>query len=121
MRDFKTLQVWQLAHELTLDVYRTTDRKFHRFPTLRSQMLRASRSIGANIAEGSGAEGAEFIRFLGHSLRSVLEVENDLLLSRDLQILRISDFDRLNERDEHVRRKLIAFMKYLKAQYPPRS
>jgi four helix bundle protein len=116
MRDFKTLQVWQLAHELTLDVFRTTDRKLYRFPTLRSQMLRAARSIGANIAEGSGAEGAEFTRFLGHSLRSSLEVENDLLLSRDLEILRVSDFQRLNERDEHVRRKLISFIRYLRDQ-----
>jgi four helix bundle protein len=120
MRDFKKLQVWQLAHELTLDVFRTTDRKLYRFPTLRSQMLRAARSIGANIAEGSGAEGAEFGRFLGHSLRSALEVENDLILSRDLQILQLSDFERLNERDEHVRRKLISFISYLK-KHPPRS
>ena len=114
MRDFKKLEVWQLAHELTLDAFRTADRRFTRFPGLRSQMLRASRSIGANIAEGSGAEGAEFVRFLGHSLRSTLEVENDLLLSRDLSVLKRSDFERLNERDDHVRRKLISFIGYLK-------
>lgn len=109
MRDFKKLEVWQLAHDLAIDVFRTTDRRLYRFPSLRSQMLRAARSIGANIAEGSGAEGAEFVRFLGHSLRSTLEVENDLLLSRDLHMLRLSEFERLNERDEHVRRKLISF------------
>jgi four helix bundle protein len=120
MRDFKRLQVWQLAHELTLDVFRTTDRKLYRFPTLRSQMLRAARSIGANIAEGSGADGPEFARFLGHSLRSSLEVENDLLLSRDLRMLPFSDFDRLNERDDHVRRTLIALIQRVKNQRPPR-
>ena len=116
MRDFKKLEVWKLAHALSLDVFRSCGREFSRFPGLRAQTLRAVQSIGSNIAEGSGSEGAEFLRFLGHSLRSTLEVENDLILSRDLGVLRQRDFDRLNERVDHVRRKLISFMRFLRGQ-----
>ena len=113
MRDFKTLEVWQLAHAFTLHLFRVSDRRMSRFPGLRSQVLRAARSIGANIAEGSGAEGAEFKRFLGHSLKSALEVENDLLLCRDLSVVRSDEFNELSAKLETLRRKLIAFIRRL--------
>jgi four helix bundle protein len=63
MRDFRELKVWEKAHALTLDVYRTTAE----FPKnemygLTSQVRRAAGSIGANIAEGAG-------RILGRTLR----------------------------------------------------
>lgn len=52
MRDFRELTVWQKAHQLALDVYRTTSR----FPQtevygLTSQIRRAGVSIAANIVE----------------------------------------------------------------------
>jgi four helix bundle protein len=66
MKDFRDLKVWTEAHWLTLEIYRTTAN----FPRdeiygLRSQILRCSVSIGANIAEGCGKRGNnEFQRFL---------------------------------------------------------
>jgi four helix bundle protein len=58
MKDFRNLQVWGKAHDLTLAVYRETKH----FPKeelfgLTSQMRRCSASIGANIAEGCGRSG----------------------------------------------------------------
>ncbi len=111
MQDFKNLEVWRLAHRLTLDVYRGCDRRFSRFPRLRSQTLRAAQSIGSNIAEGCGAEGAELARFLGHSVKSSLELENDLILARDLGLLSVTQFSELNASLDRVRRKLIAFIR----------
>src|SRR5258705_8638174 len=87
MQDFKKLEVWQLAHRLVLDVYRSIDRRMRRFPGLRAQILRASQSISSNIAEGSGSEGAEFVRYLKMSVKSTKELENDLILARDLDVL----------------------------------
>ena len=54
MEDFKDLQVWQKAHELTLAVYHVS----RRFPKeelygLTAQMRRAAASMGANVAEGA--------------------------------------------------------------------
>jgi four helix bundle protein len=111
MQDFKKLEVWQLAHRLTLNVYRVCDRRFSRFPGLRAQTLRAAQSIGSNIAEGSGGEGREFGRFLRMALKSSKELENDLLLSRDLGVLPLERFNELDEEVDHVRRKLITLIR----------
>jgi four helix bundle protein len=53
MQSFRNLDVWERAHALTLDIYRTSTS----FPSeekygLTSQMRRSSASVGANIAEG---------------------------------------------------------------------
>jgi hypothetical protein len=57
MRNYEDLQVWQKAHDLTLAIYKETrgfpsDERFG----LTSQMRRSGASIGANIAEGAGAD-----------------------------------------------------------------
>ena len=116
MQDFKKLIVWQLAHRLALDAYRIIDRRFAKFPGLRPQMLRAAQSIASNIAEGAGADGAEFARFLSMSIRSSLEFENDLLLSRDLSILDFQEFETLNSQVDTVRRKTIALRRKLRGE-----
>jgi len=90
MRDFKTLNVWQYAHQLTLDVYRATQG----FPReerygLTDQIRRACVSIPSNIAEGCEREGdAELRRFLHIAMGSASEVEYQLLLARDLGYLK---------------------------------
>lgn len=111
MQDFRKLEVWQHAHRLTLDAYRICGPRFRRFPGLRSQTLRAAQSIGSNIAEGSGAERAEFVRFLKMALRSTLEVENDVLLARDLGALELADYANLDGQVDRLRRKLISLIR----------
>jgi four helix bundle protein len=77
MKDFRNLEVWKLAHQLTLAAYRET----RSFPTderfgLTSQIRRAASSIPANIAEGCGRRGdAEFHRFLQMAMGSASELE----------------------------------------------
>ena len=66
MRDFKKLAVWERAHGLALDLYRSTST----FPAsevyaLTSQVRRAAASVPTNIAEGCGRDSdAELARFL---------------------------------------------------------
>lgn len=114
MQDFKKLVVWQLAHRLALDVYRLCDRRFSRFPGLRSQTLRAAQSISSNISEGSGAEGLEFARYLAVSLKSAKELENDLIFARDLGVLATQEFEELDKQLEAVRRRLIALIRRIR-------
>ncbi len=67
VRDFRQLKVWDKAHHLTLEIYRVTA-NFPRAETygLTSQLRRASASICANLAEGSGRDGGrELARFCG--------------------------------------------------------
>ena len=83
---FQDLHVWQKAHHLVLDVYRTT----RAFPSderygLTSQMRRAAVSVPANIAEGFKRLGqADKIRFYNIAEASLEEVKYYITLSHDL-------------------------------------
>src|SRR5579864_4396853 len=99
MKDFRRLKVWEKAHLLTLDVYKVTSR----FPReemygLTSQLRRCSASIGANIAEGCGKDGnRELHRFLQIASGSASELDYHLLLSRDLNYLAETDYERMEK------------------------
>ncbi|MFH1545502.1 MAG: four helix bundle protein [archaeon] len=90
MQDFKQLNVWQRAHQFTLDVYKETAQ----FPAnekygITSQLRRASSSIAANIAEGTGRQTNKgFLSFLYISMGSVKECESFLVLAKDLKYLK---------------------------------
>src|SRR3990172_13288001 len=97
MQDFHELKVWEKAHGLTLDVYRIS-KPFPRSEVfgLQSQMRRASVSIGANIAEGSGRSSrGEFGQFLSQALGSASELEYHVLLVRDLGLIDAKAHDRI--------------------------
>jgi len=117
MRDFRQLQVWKKAHQLTLEVYKATAT----FPKeelygLTSQMRRAGASIPANIAEGCGRDTqAELARFFHIAMGSASELEYHLLLAHDLNYLSASDFDRLANQTTEAKRMLTGFIKSLKA------
>lgn len=86
MRDYRKLEAFQCAHELTLLVYGLTKK----FPPeerygLASQLRRACSSIGSNIAEGSARKSeTEYLRFFEIAHSSSWEVEYQLTLAKDL-------------------------------------
>ena len=112
MKDFKDLQVWGKAHEITVSVYRAT----RSFPLderygLTSQLRRAAVSIGANIAEGCGRRSdGELTRFLQIARGSASELEYHLLLSRDLGMLSPESFQALQRRLTEVQRMLTSLV-----------
>jgi four helix bundle protein len=112
MNDFKNLKVWTKAHQLTLEVYRSTQG----FPKeelfgLTSQMRRSASSIGANIAEGVGRKSdGELTRFLHIARGSASELEYHLLLAKDLQLLSQQCFDELTRTTDEVQRMLTALI-----------
>ena len=117
MQNFRNLKVWQKAHTLTLDVYRAT-KSFPREELygLTSQIRRACVSISANIAEGACRNGdADFGRFLQMAAGSASEVEYHLLLTRDLEMLKAADFQRLTDEAVEVKRMLAALIQKLRA------
>jgi four helix bundle protein len=117
LQSFRNLKVWEKAHSLTLDVYRST-RSFPREELygLTSQMRRSASSIGANVAEGSCRKGdVEFGRFLHIAIGSASELEYHLLFARDLQILKESDYQRLATGIVEVKRMLSSLIQKLRA------
>ncbi len=86
MKTFRDLFVWQQAHQLVLETYKTTQL----FPALErygliQQMRRAAISVAANIAGGHRRRSKpEFLRFLDIAHGSLDELEYYFLLVGDL-------------------------------------
>ena len=117
MQSFRNLKVWEKAHQLTLDVYRSS-RSFPRDEMygLTSQMRRSAASIGANIAEGACRKGdGEFGRFLFIAMGSASELEYHLLLAHDLNMLKESDYQRMSSQTVEVKRMLASLLQKLRA------
>lgn len=86
INSFKDLEIWQLARELAVKVYRLTDTfpKEERFGLV-DQCRRAIVSVVGNIAEGFGRYFfKDNIRFQYNSRGSLYEVESHLLTSEAL-------------------------------------
>ena len=120
MSDFKTLQVWQKAHALSLNVDRACRGiRFPMYASLRNQLFRATMSIAANLAEGSSQRTRkEFARFVSYSLTSASEVENHLAIARDLQAIPVSTVDSLTKQTITIRKMLYRLHESLSAQKP---
>jgi len=117
MKDFRDLKVWEKAHQLTIAIYKVTQK----FPKeelygLTSQIRRSAASISANIAEGCGrGSDADLARFLHIAMGSASELEYHLLLARDLSLLNNQTYDHLASNVTEVKRMLASFIKKLKA------
>jgi four helix bundle protein len=112
MKDFRHLNVWQKAHQLTLVVYKTT-KQFPREEIygLTSQIRRCSSSVAANIAEGCGRRGnPEFQRFLQIASGSASELDYHLLLAHDLGFLDERDYKNLAVELTVMRRMLTSLL-----------
>ena len=85
-KSYRELKIWQRAIELSVAVYRLTGQ----FPAderfgLTSQLRRAAVSVASNIAEGYGrASRGEFRQFVGMARGSVLELQTQLVIAKEL-------------------------------------
>lgn len=118
MQDFRRLHVWQKAHALVLAADKALPARACRAtPWLRQQILRAAASVSANIAEGCGKRTTrEFLRFIEIALGSSRELENHLLLARDLGMLTVSVVRELEALTKEVRRMLVGLSNALHRQ-----
>ena len=110
------LQVWQEGMSLAKDVYAATAA----FPReeiygLTSQMRRAAVSIPSNVAEGAARSSKkEFLQFLVIARGSLMELETQIILSRDLGY--IENHDTLLQRTNKAFALLNGLMNNLKTR-----
>jgi len=105
---FEKLEVWRLALELTGKVY-TAARSLPKSElyALGDQVRRAAVSVGLNIAEGRAADSdAEFRRYLGIALKSLVEVVACLKMCRYLGLLSEEQVNELCESCDQIEAKL---------------
>lgn len=123
MRNYRDLQVWTKAHNLTLELYRLS-RGFPREEIygITGQMRRAAVSIGANLAEGCGRRtSSELARFVRIAMGSASELDYHLLISRDLGFMNGDDFTRSEAELTEVRKMLTSFLSSVEEQIEMRS
>jgi len=116
VKDFRKLQVWQKAHQLTLNVYRVSrdfpsDERFG----LTSQIRRSSSSVPTNIAEGCGrSTDGDLARFCDIAAGSASEAEYQVLLAHDIEYINRKAYDELTNDVWEVKRMLVSYVQYLR-------
>ncbi len=119
IRSFADLVAWKEAHKLAVIVYKTTDK----FPqketyTLTNQVRRSAISISSNIAEGFSRQGQkEKLQFYYTAKRSLTELQNQLLLSKDVGYISKETFSQLAEQSIKVSKLLNGLIKSIKKKF----
>jgi four helix bundle protein len=112
---FRDLLVWQRAVQMSVAIYRLTAA----FPKqevfgLTSQLRRAGVSVASNIAEGYGRSSTgEYKQFLGMARGSILEVQTQLVIARELDFGEVEALNRAVGLSEEVGKMLAAILKKL--------
>ena len=111
---YRTLQIWQEAKALALDVHKMSLQlpKFELYEQ-GSQIRRSSKSIRSNIVEGYGRRRykADYLRFLIYAFASSLETEDHLESLFESGSLSNKDlFEDLLNKNQMLGRKLNKFI-----------
>ena len=112
MRDYKNIKAYQLADNLTMEVYKLT--KY--FPKeelygLTSQLRRATVSVTANIVEGASRNHKpDYLHFLYMSRGSIAETEYLLHLANSLKYLSNAEFEQLDKLRQETAKTLFGLI-----------
>ena len=113
IKTFQDLDAWREAHVLVLQMYQETktfppDERFG----LVSQMRRAVVSVTSNIAEGfSRLSYKEKVRFYYIAHSSLTDIQNQLIISRDVGFLSEESFTLTWAQSVHVHKILNGLIK----------
>jgi four helix bundle protein len=113
---FEDLEIWQLAHELTRQVYEITNSgKFNKDYRFRDQIRAASGSIMDNIAEGFERGGnKEFTQFLFVAKGSCGETRSQLHRCYTFEYIDKETFDSMINTAMKLNTKISNMITYLK-------
>jgi len=118
IKKFYELDAWKKGHELVLEIYRLTKG----FPKeeiygIVSQLRRAASSITANIAEGFARyHFKDKIRFYYQARGSVAEVQNFLLLAKDLEFVDLENCKEMGERANEISQLINGLIRSIEKQ-----
>lgn len=111
---FTGLDTWKEGHKLVLMIYDIT-KKFPKEEIfgLVSQMRRAAVSITSNIAEGFSRNGVkEKIQFYSVARGSNVEIQNQLLIAKDIKYIDKESFNKIAEQSIKVNKLINGMIRY---------
>lgn len=112
---YKSLEIWQLARELVIDIHKMTLEKLPKFEMFEEggQIRRSIKSVKSNIVEGYGRRDhkQEFIRFLIYAIASNDETTDHLENLFETASLQDKDlYENLHEKLDKLGRKINLFL-----------
>jgi len=112
---YRDLVVWQRSIQMSVLIYRlTTALPREEIYGLTSQLRRAGVSVASNIAEGYGrASTGEYRQFLGMARGSNMEVQTQLVISRELGLGDTETLNRTEGLSHEVGKMLVSLMNKL--------
>ena len=109
IKSFSDLEIYQLSYKLSIDIFNIS----RSFPTsekysLTDQMVRSTRSISANIAEGFGRRTypSEFKKFLVYSAGSLEGTKVWLNFAKDCQYITSEEYDAIYRKADEIGAKI---------------
>jgi four helix bundle protein len=119
IKSFTDLDTWKEAHKLVIEIYKLTkdfpnEEKFG----LVNQMRRAAVSITSNIAEGFSRQSLkEKVQFYFMSKGSNIELQNQLLIAKDVNYLNKEAFDGVAGQSVTVNKLINGLIKYCRKNH----
>ncbi len=116
IKSFTDLIAWEKAHALAVGIYKLTEM----FPqketySLTDQMRRSATSISSNIAEGFSRQSKkEKLQFYYTAKGSLTELQNHLLIARDVGYLVKEMFDKTAKQTIEVSKLINGLMKSIR-------
>lgn len=113
INSFQDMIAWQRAHELTLMIYKATEKfpKSEEFG-LKSQIRRCAVSVPSNLAEGFKRKSSkESVRFYNISEGSLEELKYQLILARDLNYIDQCIYQEIYNQAEETGRLICGWIK----------
>jgi four helix bundle protein len=116
IRSFRDLDAWKEGHRLVIEIYKATKN----FPKeemfgLSNQLRRSAVSITSNIAEGFSRKSLkEKIQFYSMAKASNTELQNQLLIARDVGYLSKEKFKEVEEQSIRVNKLISGLIRYCK-------
>lgn len=115
LRSFEDLEVWKISREIRISISSLTKK----FPAeeryrLTDQMIRCSRSVTNNIAEGYGRfHYQENIQFCRHSRGSLFELKDHLIIAVEEKHISEEDFKQYDSKINSALALLNGYINYL--------
>lgn len=115
-KDLKDLEVWKQARELRKDISKFCKGlpEYEKFKLV-DQLVRASRSVTANIAEGHGRyHYQENIQYCRQARGSLVEMYDHMTVALDELYINEDTFNAFDQKIERVTKMLNGYIAHLK-------
>jgi len=114
MGNFRKLEVWRLAKDLAVYIYKLTQKgEFARNYDLRGQIRKAAVRIPSNIAEGEESGlNRQSIRYFSIAKGSSAEVQTQSIIAFEIDYINKKEYDYIIGKCQLISKKISNLIKY---------